>query len=453
MASRIDEKTTAQAVDQAQELIKKALRAGAEAADVLLVDSTSLSVAWCNNKIESLEQSESADIGLRVLIGKKQAMVATTDRRADALDEVVARALAMAKDAPEDKYCGLAAPDEITKTWPSLELADCYDVNAADLIDKARQAEEAALAVKGVTQCESTDAGTSETLVVLAASNGFTGHYRRTSYGLSASVLAGEGTAMERDYDYVSCVFQEDLPSASTIGQTAAERTIRNIGARKMPTCQCPVVFAPRVANTFLGHFAGATSGSSVARGTSFLKDKLGQSVFSKEITIIDDPFRHRGLLSRVFDGEGLLPTMRKIVDRGVLTTWFLDLSSARQLGMKSTGHASRGPGSVPSPSPSNLYIAAGEASPEELIRDIKQGFYVTELMGSGVNGVTGDYSRAARGFWIESGVAAFPVNEMTIAGNLKDMYAHCAAANDLEFRYGFNAPTLRVEGMTVAGV
>jgi PmbA protein len=258
---------------------------------------------------------------------------------------------------------------------------------------------------------------------------------------------------MERDYAFASSVIQEDLPTAASIGHKAGERTVLNLGARKMPTCQAPVVFAPRVANSLLGHFAGATSGANVARGTSFLKNKLGKSVFPSSITIVDDPFRQRGLLSRAFDGEGLLPAKRKIVDEGVLTTWFLDLSSARQLGMKSTAHASCGPGNVPSPSPDNLYIEAGTQSPEELMRDIKEGFYVTELMGSGVNGVTGDYSRAARGFWIVNGAVAFPVNEMTIAGNLKDMFTNSAVANDLEFRYGFNVPTLRIEGMTVAGL
>jgi PmbA protein len=444
---------TADALNQLHDLIGKARKAGADAADALLVDATALSVTWRSGKLEALEQAESGDLGLRVLIGKKQAIVSTTDRRAATLDELVERAVAMAKAALEDEFCGIADASEIAKSWPEMELADTYDVAAPTLIERAKQAEEAALAVKGVAQCEGADASASQATVALAASNGFAGHYTRTSYGISASVLAGEGTSMEQDYDFASCVFQSDLPSASSIGKQAGERAVRLLGARKMPTCQVSVVFDPRKASGLLGHLAGAISGAGVARGTSFLKDKLGQAVFSDSITIIDDPFRARGLRSRSFDGEGLLPSRRKIIDRGVLTTWLLDLHSARQLKMKSTGHASRGAGSVPSPSPHNFYCEPGSLTPAELMRDIKQGLYVTELMGAGVNGVTGDYSRAAKGFWIENGVIAFPVNELTIAGNLKDMFLNLTAANDLAFRYGLDAPTLRVEGMTVAGV
>jgi PmbA protein len=258
---------------------------------------------------------------------------------------------------------------------------------------------------------------------------------------------------MERDYDYATRVFANDLPDAAGIGKSAAERTVKRLGARKMPTGQVSVVFEPRVAGNLLGSLAGAISGASVARGTSFLKDKMGQMIFSDAITIIDDPFRERGLRSRPFDSEGLLPEKRKIIDKGVLTTWLLDLRSARQLKLQSTGHASRSPGGVPSPSASNLYLEPGMLSPATLMKDIKQGFYVTDLMGSGVNGVTGDYSQAAAGFWIENGMIGFPVSEMTIAGNLKDMFGHLTAANDLAFNYGVDAPTLRIEGMTVAGL
>jgi PmbA protein len=265
--------------------------------------------------------------------------------------------------------------------------------------------------------------------------------------------LAGTGTAMERDDDYATAVFHANLPNAAVIGQKAAERAVKKLGGRKMPTAQVPIVFEPRIANTLLSCLAGAISGSSVARGTSFLKDKMGQNIFANGITIIDDPFRARGLRSKAFDAEGLPTQKRKIVDSGRLTTWFLDLHSARQLGMTSTGHASRGTSSPPSPSPHNLYIEPGLMTPDELIKDIKQGFYVTDLMGSGINGVTGDFSQAASGFWIENGVIAFPVTEMTIAGNLKDMFLHVTAANDLEFRYGLDSPTLRIEGMMVAGV
>ncbi len=441
------------ALDQLHDLVGKALKAGASDADAVLADATALSVSWRGGKLESLEQTETGDLGLRVFIGKKQAIVSTTDRREATLNELVERAVAMAKAAPEDIHCGLAGPDEIARDWPVLELADDCTVDAPALIARAREAEEAALSVKGVTQCESTDVSASRSTVVLTASNGFAGHYRRTHYGVSAAALAGEGLNMQQDYDYSYCAFQSDLRQASDVGRKAGERAVAHLGGRKMPTGSFPVVFDPREASSLLHHLASAISGASVARGTSFLKDFLGKAVFPGTVTITDDPFRARGIRSHAFDGEGLLPARHKIVDKGVLTTWLLDLRSARQLKMKSTGHASRGAGSVPAPSPSNMYIEAGALSPQELIKDIKQGFYISELMGMGVNGVTGDYSRAARGFWIENGHIAFPVDEMTIAGNLKEMFLHMSPANDLEFLYGLDSPTLRVEGMTVAGV
>jgi len=435
------------------DLIRKARSAGAEDADAMLVESSSLSVSWRASKLESLENAESCDIGLRVLIGKKQASVSTTDKRDKGMNELVERAVAMAKAAPEDEFCGLADPAEIATRWPEIELADSYEISADDLIGQARVAEEAALTVSGVSMCESSDASAGSDVIALAASNGFAGAFRRTGYGIGVSAIAGEGMNMEQDSEFASKIFRSDLPSATVIGKKAGERAVSHLSARKMPTCAVPVIFDPRESGSILAHLAGAISGAAIARGTSFLKDFLHKRIFPASVNVIDDPFMPRGLRSRLFDGEGILPARRKIIDNGVLTTWFLDLRSARQLGMKSTGHARRGPGSMPSPAPTNLYMEPGAQTPEELIADIKQGFYVTELMGSGVNGVTGDYSRAARGFWIENGKIAFPVNEMTIAGNLKDMFNNISAANDLEFRYGIDAPTLRVEGMTVAGV
>ena len=435
------------------DIVANAIKQGADAADAMLIDAASLSVGYRLGKVETLERAESGDLGLRVFVGKKQAMVSATDRRPAALRELVDRSVAMAKAAPDDIFCGLADADQITKTWPNLQSADTEAPNAETLIALARQTEEAALSVKGVTNSEGADVGFSAAEVTLAASNGFTGHYRRTSYSLSASVLAGDGTQMERDYDYATRVFWADLPSPESIGLHAGQRAVKRLGSRKMPTGQIPVVFDPRVSGSLLGALAGAISGASVARGTSFLKDKLGQTLFPEHITIIDDPFRERGLRSRPFDAEGLLPSKRKIIDKGVLTTWLMDLRSARQLNLTSTGHASRSPGGTPSPSASNLYMEAGTLTPAELIRDIKQGFYVTDLMGMGVNGVTGDYSQAANGFWIEKGEILFSVNEMTIAGNLKDMFHTLTPANDLEFLRGVDAPTLRIEGMTVAGV
>ncbi len=435
------------------ELISTARKAGADAADAMLVDATALSTGCRMGKVETLERSESGDLGLRVFVGKRQAMVSATDRRPSSLKELVERAVAMAKAAPEDEFCGLAAPEDIARSFPALDLADTQEPSAEALIAAVREAEDAALAVKGVTNSEGVETSASAASVFLAASNGFQGSYRRTGFSLSASVIAGQDTAMERDWDFASRVFAADMPRPADIGRKAGERAVRRLNSRKMPTTQAPVVFEARMANGLLHDLAGAISGAAIARGTSFLKDKLGQQIFPAHVTIVDDPFRARGLRSRPFDAEGVLPSVRKIVDRGVLTTWLLDSRSARQLKLKSTGHAARSPGGAPSPSASNLYMEPGVLTPDELIRDIKQGFYVTDLMGMGVNGVTGDYSLAAAGFWIENGTLAFPVNEMTIASNLKDMYLNLTAANDLEFLHGIDTPTLRIESMTVAGV
>lgn len=444
---------TSDSLSLLEDLVKKARAAGAGAADALLADGASLSVSWRLGKLESLERSETGDIGLRVFIGKKQAVASSTDRKPQALEELVERAVAMAREAPEDEYCGLADANEVARNWPKLETADAGEFSAEQFIAFAKSAEAAALAVKGVTNSEGAEAGGGSTTISFVASNGFAGQYSRTGYSISAALLAGEGTGMERDSDYASRVFAADLPSAAEIGRKAGERAVKRLGSRKMPSGKMPVVFEPRMAGGLLGHLAGALSGPSVARGTSFLKDKLGQKIFAAGITIIDDPFRPRGLRSRLFDGEGLLPQRRAIIENGVLATWLLDLRSARQLKMKSTAHASRSPGGLPSPSPANFYCEAGKQSPKELISNIKQGFYVTDLMGMGVNGVTGDYSRGAAGFWIENGTIAHPVSEMTIAGNLKDMFLQLSAANDLEFQFGVDAPTLRIEEMTVAGL
>lgn len=440
-------------LDKLQDLLQNARKAGATAADTVLVEGTSLSVAWRGGALESLERAEGTDLGLRVFVGKQQAVVSTSDRRPETLRELVQRAVAMAKLAPEDIYCGLADPQDIAKDFPDLIMADDAKIEAEPLIDQARRAEDAALAVKGVSQCESTSTSGSETRIYMAASNGFAGHYRRTSYGISAAALAGEGTAMEQDYDYASTVFQADLPDPATIGQHAGERAVKKLGARKMPSGKFPIIYDPRIASSLLGHLLGAINGAAIARGTSFLKDKLGQAIFAPHITIAEDPFRARGLRSRAFDAEGLLPQRRNIIDKGMLTTWLLDLRSARQLNLKSTGHASRSAGGLPSPSATNLYLQPGKLTPNELMKDIKSGFYVTELMGTGVNGVTGDYSRAASGFWIENGNLAFPVNEVTIAGNLKTMFPLLTPANDLIFRYGIDSPTVRIENMTLAGI
>jgi PmbA protein len=447
-----DENMTHSAQEILNDVIAQARKAGADSADALLIDSTDLSVSMRLGAVESLERSESGDLGLRVFIGKQQAVVSSSDRRAATLQEMVGRAIAMAKLAPEDEYCGIADAGEVAKNYPAIDMADTIEFSAEQLIAQAREAEDAARAVAGVTNSDGVGSGWGVSTVTVAASNGFSGSYRRTGYSISASVLAGEGTGMQRDYDYASRVFAGDMPSPASIGASAGERAVRRVNPRKMPTARIPVFFDPRISGGLVGSLLGAISGAAIARGTSFLKDKMGQKIFADGINIIDDPHRPRGLRSRAFDAEGILPHKRKLIDNGVLTTWLLDLRSARQLKLYSTGHASRSTGAPPSPSASNVFMEAGKMSPTELMCDAAQGFYVTETMGMGVNGVTGDYSQAAAGFWIENGEIAFPVSEMTIAGNLKDMFMNLSAANDLEFLRGVDAPTLRVDGMTIAG-
>src|SRR5438105_11354633 len=452
MTDKKIDKDAANDIDLLQDVVGRARKAGADAADAVLFEGTSLSHARRLGKTEKLERSESQDLGLRVLIGKRQAIVSTSDRSPKMLAELVERTLAMARAVPEDPFCGLADPTEIAHDWPQLEMLDPDEPSAETLIERARAAEETALAVQGITNSEGAEAGWGRSRIALVASNGFAGGYAGSQHGVSVSVIGGSGNQMERDYDYCSAVYAADLQDPAEIGKSAGERTVKRLGARKMPTCRCPVVLDPRVARGFISHLLGSISGPSIARGTSFLKDRLGDRIFPEAITIIDDPHRQRGLRSKPFDGEGIANRRRAIVDKGVLTTWLLDLRSARQLGLKTTGHAARGTASPPSPAATNVWIEPGSLSPKELIADIASGFYVTEMMGMGVNGVTGDYSRGAAGFWIEQGEIAFPVSEMTVAGNLKDIFARFVAADDLEFKAGADSPTLRVDDLTVAG-
>jgi PmbA protein len=440
------------ALNLLHDLVAKAKKAGADAADAVAIAGTSLSHTRRLGKTEKLERSEHQDLGLRVLVGKQQAIVSSSDRAPATLDELVERAVAMARTIPEDPFCGLADPDQITHDWPALDIFDPSEPTAEMLIERARTAEETALAVAGITNSEGADAGWGRSRAALVASNGFAGSYAGSSHGVSVSVIGGTGTGMERDYDFASAVYGSDLRSAEEIGRSAGERAVKRLGARKMPTAKVPVIFDPRVARSFLSHLLGAISGPSIARGTSFLKDKLRERIFPEAITITEDPHRQRGLRSRPFDGEGIANQRRALIDKGVLTTWLLDLRSARQLKMTTTGHAARGTASPPSPAATNIWIEPGGQTPQDLYADIAAGFYVTELMGMGVNGITGDYSRGAAGFWIENGAIAFPVSEMTVAGNLKDMFARMIAANDLEFRTGADAPTLRIDDLTVAG-
>lgn len=434
------------------DLIGAAKKAGADAADAVFVESLSLGASYRLGRQEDIERSESHDLGLRVFIGKRQASVSSTDLSKTALQQLVERVLAMARNATEDPYCGLAEPDRLCHKPVDLDLNDKQNVRIDDLIERARRCEEAALAIKGVTNSEGAGANWGQSHVALATSGGFAAGYSASSHGVSVSVIAGSGTGMERDYDFSTARHLTDLSAPEKIGQQAGALAISRLNPRKMPSQKIPVVFAPRVAGGLLGHLAGAIAGPAIARGVSFLKDRLQKPIFGPNIAIYDDPHRRRGLRSRPFDGEGVTNRSVAIVANGVLTTWLLDSASARQLKMATTGHAGRGTSGPPAPGPSNLYLDAGTLSPEALIADIKSGFYVTELIGFGVNGVTGDYSRGAAGFWIDGGKITFPVSEMTIAGNLKDMFLHLTPASDLAFRYGTDSPTVRIEQMTVAG-
>lgn len=433
-------------------LIGKALKAGADTVDAVHLTGRSLSASQRLGKPEAIERSEGNDIGLRVLVGKRQASVSGSDTAPDALDELVERAVAMAKVAPEDPYAGIADPSQIATARPEIEMFDSYEPSAEDLTDLAAKAEEAGLAVKGITNSEGGDAGWSTTEVAVAASNGFSGQYRRSSFSVSAVLLAGEGQGMERDYDYSAKVFFADLEDPAEIGRRAGERTVRRLNPKRPASQRVPVVFDPRVSRSLLGHLSAAINGASIARGTSFLKDKMGEQVFADGIRILDDPLRNRGFRSRPFDAEGLASKPLAIVEDGRLASWLLDLSTARQLGTESNGRASRGVGGPPSPSATNLYLEPGKESPENLIKSIGSGLYITDMMGSSVSIVTGDYSRGAGGFWIENGEIAYPVSEITVAGHLNEIFRNLKPANDLTFKYGTDAPTLLVEGLTLAG-
>ena len=433
-------------------LLRSARAAGADAADCLFVQSLASSVSYRLGKLEDVERAESWDVGLRVFVGSQVAFVSSTDLSPHALAELPQRAVAMARLAPEDKFACLAPREWLAKDFPALDTEDPHEPSTDVLTERARSVEGTAIAVPGVTNSEGGGASFSRSAVTLATSEGFFGHHAATSHSIGVAVLAGEGTGMERDYDSAAARHASDLESAAAVGKRAGERAVERLNPRTPKSQSVPVVYDPRVSASLVGHFAGAISGASIARGVSFLKDRIGEAVFAPSISIIDDPHRLRGLRSKPFDGEGVKNKRMALIENGVLKTWLLDCASGKQLGLASTGHAARGTGGPPSPSATNLYMEPGPVSPDALIADIAQGLYVTELIGMGVNGVTGDYSRGAAGFWIENGKRAWPVSGVTVAGNLKDMYLRLAPANDLEFRHGTNAPTLRVEGMTVAG-
>ncbi len=436
-------------------LLDAARKAGAGAADAIATEGTSLSINVLSGKLEHAERAEGVEIGLRVLIGKRQACVSASDISAETISTVAERAVEMAKLAPEDPYIGLADADQLASDWDiaAFEMAeDAPEPEPGELQDMAMRAEAAALAVDGIAQADSAAAGYSRTAIHLAATNGFAGGYSRTSHGLSCVAITGTGTAMERDYYGDSRVFGADLSEAEEVGRIAGERTLARRGARKPPTGAYPVLYDERISSGLIGHLTQAANGMMVARGSSWLRENLGQQVLPKGLSIIENPHRPRISGSRPFDAEGLATRARKIVDDGVLMGWTLDLATARQLGLQSTASAARGTGSPPSPRTGNISLTESDQSRAELIGDMGSGLLVTSLIGSSINPTTGDYSRGASGFWVENGEITYPVNECTIAGNLHEMLASIRPANDARQHLSRVVPSLMVEGMTIAG-
>lgn len=435
--------------DTVSALVEAAKRAGADAADAVAVRGRSSSVSVRLGKVESTEASEGDDMSLRVFVGKRVASVsATASSDPKALAE---RAVAMARVSPDDPYQGLADSSLLATAPRDLDLYDATTVSAADLKADALAAEEAALAVTGVTNSSGSGASAGLGGLVLATSHGFLGHYVATRFSRSVSVIAGEGTGMERDYEFSSRLHFADLDSPDAIGRKAAERAVERLNPRKVKTATVDVVFDPRVARGIAGHLAGAINGASVARKTSFLRDRMGEQVATRGINITDEPLKVRGQSSRPFDGEGVEGRKLLMVEDGVLKHWFLSTSAALELGLTTNGRGVRASSSV-SPSSTNLAIEPGDRSAADLIKSVKSGFYVTEVFGQGVNMVTGEYSRGASGFWIENGELAYPVSEVTIASNLKDMFLRMIPASDIDRNFGTASPTLLVEGMTLAG-
>ncbi|GAN98378.1 Zn-dependent microcin-processing peptidase U62/PmbA/TldD [Komagataeibacter xylinus NBRC 13693] len=440
-------------LDLISTLLTRARAAGADAADAIYATRVAHGAQVRNGQTEDLERSETCDLGLRVFVGQRSAIVSATALDPERFDALAERAVAMARVVPEDRFAGLCAEAATTFTDATgLDLSDPTEVTTTDLVARARAAEDAALAVTGITNSNGASASFGLSDIILMTSAGFSGRYARTSHSVSASAVAGSGTKMERDYDYHAAVHLSDLEDAGLIGRRAGERTVARLNPVRPRTGRMPIVLDPRVSTSLLGHLSGAINGIAIARGTSFLKEKMDCRIMPAGITIIDDPRRVRGPGAHPFDGEGMLTSTRTLVEDGVLKTWALDSRSARQLGLRPNGCASRGTSGPPAPSLGNMFMQPGDLTPAALMADIKEGIYITELMGSAINGITGDYSRGAAGFMIRDGVLAEPVSELTVAGNLNDMFARLVPASDLVFRQSTNAPTIRIDDMVIAG-
>ncbi len=431
----------------AADVVVRARKMGATAADALAMESRSTEVSINNGIIEKLEQSESRDIGLRVFVGESSAIISGSVFDAVSLDKLVERVIAMAKLAPPDPFAGLADASLLATDVPDLDLLSPDEITAAQLQSMAERVEAMALAVPGVTKSSGAGASSSHGGFGLVTSNGFAKGYARNGVGMSVSVVAGEGTGMERDYDGHGATYLADLESVEKIGTTAGERAVKRLNPRKLNSQSVPIIYDRRVATSLVSHCLNAINGAAIARGTSFLKGDLGKQLFRERINIVEDPLRKRGSSSRPFDGEGLPTQRRNIIDKGILTNWILDLRSARKLNLSPTGQGSRG-----GPSTSNIYMEAGDETPDAMVRSLKKGLLVTEFIGSTINPVTGDYSRGASGYWIENGEIVYPVSEITIGGNLREMFKSMMPANDLIFRGSFSVPSCLVEGMTIAG-
>lgn len=435
-------------------LLKAAKDAGAESADAVATHGRSLGIAVRDNALEDVDSSEGRDIGLRVMIGRRQACVSSSDLSGESIEALAERAVAMAKLAPEDPYCGL--PDESLLSAPggsdALDVWDDTVMNPVSLKSRAHELEAAALSIDGVTQAEGANASWTTSAFSYATSHGFRDGWRASRHGLSVSAIAQKDGAMERDFDFESTRYFNSLPDPAKIGRQAGQRAIARLGSRQIPSAALPIIFDERVSSALLSALLGAISGPAITRGVSFLKDDLGQQIFAPHIQILEDPLLPRGDGSRPWDGEALKVKKRHIVENGVLKTWLLNMSSARQLDMEPTGHGSRGIGSPPGVSATNTWIAAGEHSPEHLMTDIGEGFLISEMFGPSLNSNTGDYSVGVSGFKIEKGARAFPVSEVTIAGNLRDMFKTMIPANDLKMDSATNAPSLLCEGLTLAG-
>ncbi len=435
-------------------LLDAALRAGAEAADALAMDGASIGIDLRAGALEKAERAEGTELGLRVLIGGRQACVSVSDTSPATIAAVAERAVAMAREAPEDPYVGLADKDQITRAWDlaALDLTDITpEPSAAALEDTARRAEAAAMSATGITQVEAS-ASYWRRDMHLAATNGFSGGYGRTGHSVSAVAFTGSGTGMERDWAAEGRTYLSDLPKPEDIGHLAAARALARAGATKPKTGTYTVVYDERVASSLIGHLLSAINGNAIARGASWLQDAMDSQVLPEGLYLIEDPHRPRISGSRPFDAEGLPTAKRTVVDAGILRSWTLDLATARKLGLTSTANAARGPSSPPSPSSSNIDLTQGTQSRADLIRDMGTGLLITSMIGSTINPTTGDYSRGASGFWVEGGEILYPVNECTIAGNLRDMLKRIIPANDARTHLSMRVPSLLVEGMILAG-